>query len=80
MTSLQLVHAAASLSVCVITESVGIFLWGGGVSCPQVLGNGGGGVRPGWFTCLLSLSTFMASGKKNVFQVSRSSALHNHHE
>lgn len=79
MTSLQLVHAAASLSVCVITESVGIFFGGGGFLSTSV-GNGGGGVRPGRFTCLLSLSTFMASGKKNVFQVSRSSALHNHHE
>lgn len=79
MTSLQLVHAAASLSVCVITESVGIFLWGGGFLSTSV-GKWGRGCAS-WPVYMSVISQhFHGKWKKNVFQVSRSSALHNHHE
>lgn len=64
MTSLQLVHAAASLSVCVITESVGIFLWGGGFPVHKCWEMGEGVcVLAGLHVCYLSALSWQV-GKK----------------
>lgn len=64
MTSLQLVHAAASLSVCVITESVGIFLWGGGFPVHKCWEMGEGVcVLAGLHVCYLSALSWQVEKK-----------------
>lgn len=76
MTSLQLVHAAPSLSVCVITQSQWASFWG--LFLSTSVGKWGRGSWPVYMSVISQ--HFHGKSKKNVFQVSRSSALHNHHE